>query len=104
VGMLRSVLLWLLQRVTAVLLVILLGLHLWASNFTTNWASLFRAGVGLSLLIIVLFHGLNGVRAIVLDFGIGPEARRFLSVSLVMLGAAAFLFGVFGLWPLLFTS
>ena len=103
-GMLRSVLLWLLQRVTAVLLVILLGLHLWASNFTTNWASLFRAGVGLSLLIIVLFHGLNGVRAIVLDFGIGQEARRFLSVSLVMLGAAAFLFGVFGLWPLLFTS
>jgi succinate dehydrogenase / fumarate reductase membrane anchor subunit len=100
----RSVVLWLLQRITAVMLVVLLGLHLWASNFTTSWASLFRAGVSLSLLIIALFHGLNGVRTIVLDFGIGPAGRQFLSVSLFILGVAAFLFGAFGLWPLLFVS
>ena len=100
----RSVLLWLLQRITAVLLLVLLGLHLWASNFITSWASLFRAGVDLSLLTIALFHGLNGVRTIVLDFGIGQASCRFLSVGLVMLGVAAFLFGAFGLWPLLFAS
>jgi len=100
----RNVLLWLLQRITAILLLILLGLHLWASNFTANWAAPFHAGVDLSLLAIVLFHGLNGVRTIVLDFGIGQASRRFLSVSLVMLGVAAFLFGAFGLWPLLFAS
>jgi succinate dehydrogenase hydrophobic anchor subunit len=100
----RNVLLWLLQRITAVLLLIFLGLHLWASNFTANWAALFRAGADLSLLTLVLFHGLNGVRTIVLDFGIGGASRRFLSVSLVMLGVAAFLFGAFGLWPLLFAS
>jgi len=99
-----SILLWLLQRITAVLLVVLLGLHLWASNFTTNWAVLLRAGADLSLLAIGLFHGLNGVRTVVLDFGIGEAGRRFLPVGLVMLGVAAFLFGVFGLWPLLFAS
>lgn len=100
----RSVFLWFLQRVTAVLLVVLLGLHLWASNFATNWAQLFSAGVDLSLLALALLHGLNGVRTVVLDFGIGEAGRRFLSVSVVMLGIVAFLFGVYGLWPLLFAS
>jgi succinate dehydrogenase / fumarate reductase membrane anchor subunit len=100
----RSAFLWLSQRVTAVLLVLLLGLHLWASNFVTDWTVLFRAGVELSLLALALFHGLNGVRTIVLDFGVAPAARRFLSVSLVALGITAFIFGVYGPWPLLFAS
>ncbi len=97
----RSVWLWLLQRITAVLLVLFLGLHLWASNFAADWAALLRAIVDLSLLVLALFHGLNGVRTIVLDFGVGLQGRRFLSVSLAMLGIAAFLFGVYGFWPLL---
>ena len=103
-GVWRSIILWLLQRVSAVLLVLLLGLHIWASNFTTDWASLLRAGVDISLLAVALFHGLNGVRTIALDFGLGVQARRFVSVSLWMLGFASFLFGMYGLWPLLFPS
>lgn len=98
----RSVMLWVLQRITAVLLVVFLGLHIWASNFATDWATLLRAVVDLSLLALALFHGLNGVRTVVLDFGIGLAGRRFLSVSLVMLWFVAFLFGVYGFWPLLF--
>jgi len=97
----RSVLLWILQRITAVLLVVFLALHLWASNFTTDWAAFLRAMVDLSLLALALFHGLNGVRTVVLDFGLGLQGRRFLSASLAMLGIAAFLFGVYGFWPLL---
>lgn len=97
----RSVLLWVLQRITAVLLVVFLALHLWASNFSTDWAAFFRAIVDLSLLALALFHGLNGVRTVVLDFGLGLQGRRFLSASLAMLGIAAFLFGVYGFWPLL---
>jgi len=92
------------QRITAVLLVVFLAIHLWASNFATSWATSLRAVVDLSLLLFALFHGLNGVRAVVLDFGIGHAARRVLSVSLVMLGFIAFLFGVYGLWPLLFAQ
>jgi succinate dehydrogenase / fumarate reductase membrane anchor subunit len=98
----RSVFLWLFQRISAVLLVLLLGVHLWASNFATDWAALLRAGVDISLLMIALSHGLNGIRTIVLDFGLGTQARKFVSVSLWMLGFAAFLFGMYGLWPLLF--
>ena len=100
--MLRTVLMWLLQRITAVLLVVFLAIHIWTTNFATSWATMLRAGVDLSLLALALFHGLNGVRAIVLDFGIGHAARRVLSTSLVMIGFIAFLFGIYGLWPLLF--
>ena len=100
--MLRTVLMWLLQRITAVLLVVFLAIHIWTTNFATTWATMLRAGVDLSLLALALFHGLNGVRAVVLDFGIGHAARRVLSTSLVMIGFIAFLFGIYGLWPLLF--
>ena len=100
----RSVGLWILQRITAILLVIFLGVHVLVSNFSISWAPLFRAMIDLSLLGLALFHGLNGVRTVILDFGLGLQARRYLAVSLVMLGFAAFLFGVFGFWPLLFAK
>lgn len=99
----RNIWLWILQRITAVLLVVLLGLHLWVSNFSLSWAASSRALIDLTLLGLALFHGLNGVRAIVLDFGLGPAARRYLAVGLVMLGFSAFLFGVYGFLPLVFT-
>lgn len=98
----RSVILWVTQRVTAILLVALLGLHLWASNFTTGWAAFLRGTVDLSLLALALFHGFNGVRSVVLDFGLGSAGRQFLSVSLTIIGFVALLFGAYGLWPLLF--
>jgi succinate dehydrogenase / fumarate reductase membrane anchor subunit len=100
----RSLMLWLLQRVTAIVLVVLLALHIWASNFATDWATILRASVDLSLLALALFHGLNGVRTVVLDFGPSIHGRRFLSAGLVMLGVVAFLFGVYGTWPLLFAK
>jgi succinate dehydrogenase/fumarate reductase cytochrome b subunit len=79
-------------------------LHLWASNFTTNWPGSFRGIIDLALLTIALFHGLNGVRTIVLDFGPGLAGRRFLSASLALVGVVAFMFGIFGLFPLLFAK
>ena len=100
----RSVILWVTQRVTAILLVAFLGLHLWASNFNTGWAAFLRGIVDLSLLALALFHGFNGVRSVVLDFGLGSAGRQFLSVSLTIIGFVAFLFGAYGLWPLLFPS
>jgi succinate dehydrogenase / fumarate reductase membrane anchor subunit len=99
----KSAGLWILQRLTAVLLIIFLGVHIWVNNFSTDWSAFLRAMIDLSLLALALFHGLNGVRTIVLDFDVGSQGRRYLSVSLVMLGFAAFLFGVFGFLPLFFT-
>jgi succinate dehydrogenase / fumarate reductase membrane anchor subunit len=102
--MLRSVLFWFIQRVSAVLLIILLGFHLWASNFTTDWAALFKAIVDMSLLALVLFHGLNGVRSVVLDFGLGQQGRQFLSLTLILVGIAALISGAYGILPLLFAQ
>jgi len=100
----KSVGLWIMQRLTAVFLILFLGTHLWVNNFTTGWAAFLKVVIDLCLLATALFHGLNGVRTIILDFGIGYKARQFLSVSLVTLGITAFLFGVFGFLPLIFTK
>jgi succinate dehydrogenase / fumarate reductase membrane anchor subunit len=96
--------LWLTQRITAVLLVVLLGLHLWLSNFALEWAAFPRALIDLALLALALFHGLNGVRTVVLDFGVGQQGQQFLSLSLTLLGIVAFVSGAYGFWPLLFAK
>jgi len=83
-----------------VLLVLVLGVHLWLANFGQASASL-RAILGVILLGLALFHGLNGVRTVILDFNVGIQGRKFATVVLLLLGAAAFLFGLHGLWPLI---
>jgi len=95
-----NVWLWLFQRITAVLLIIFLGLHLWLANFGQASASL-RAMLGVILLGLALFHGLNGVRTVILDFDVGVQGRKLTTVMLLLLGAASLLFGVHGLWPLI---
>jgi succinate dehydrogenase / fumarate reductase membrane anchor subunit len=95
-----NVWLWLLQRITAVLLVLLLGVHLWLANFGQATAS-FRAALGLVLLGLALYHGLNGVRTVILDFNVGTQGRKFVTMALLLLGVALILFGLHGLWPLI---
>ena len=95
-----NVWLWLFQRVSAVLLVIILGVHLWLANFGQATASL-RAILGVVLLGLALFHGLNGVRTVILDFNIGVQGRKFTTMLLLLLGVVSLLFGTYGLWPLI---
>jgi succinate dehydrogenase hydrophobic anchor subunit len=95
-----NVWLWLFQRVTAVLLVIILGVHLWLANFGQSSTSL-RAILGITLLGLALFHGLNGVRTVIFDFNIGVQGRKFTTMLLLLLGAVSLLFGAHGLWPLI---
>ena len=95
-----NVWLWLFQRVTAVLLIVILGVHLWLANFGQASASL-RAILGVTLLGLALFHGLNGVRTVIFDFNIGAQGRRFTTTVLLLLGAVSLLLGMHGLWPLI---
>ena len=95
-----NVWLWLFQRITAVLLVAILGIHLWLANFGQATASL-RAMLGVILLGFALFHGLNGLRTVILDFNIGAQARKFTTMILLLLGLTSLLFGAYGLWPLI---
>ena len=95
-----NVWLWLFQRVTAVMLIAVLGIHLWLANFGQATASL-RAMLGVILLGLALFHGLNGLRTVILDFNIGAQGRKFTTMILLLLGVTSLLFGAYGLWPLI---
>lgn len=95
-----NVWLWLFQRVSAVLLVVILGVHLWLANFGQASSSL-RAILGVVLLGLALFHGLNGVRTVIFDFNIGAQGRKFTTMLLLLLGVVSLLFGMYGLWPLI---
>jgi len=95
-----NVWLWLFQRVSAVLLVVILGVHLWLANFGQASSSL-RAVLGVALLGLALFHGLNGVRTVIFDFNIGAQGRKFTTMLLLLLGVVSLLFGMYGLWPLI---
>ena len=72
---------WLVQRAAAVALVAVIALHL---------ANPFVRPVQALLLGLVLLHGLLGVRAILLDFGLPVRWHRALLASALGLGVAAF--------------
>jgi succinate dehydrogenase cytochrome b556 subunit len=106
----------LLQRLTAVLLFFFLGIHWWATHFvepgtTITFESVLRRMqqplfqfVDLSLLAVAIYHGLNGVRMVVLDFGIGLRRAKLLTWILLIIGLLGFLFGLNALWPFLSPS
>ncbi len=72
---------WLLQRVAAVLLVVVIALHL---------RNPFVRSVQALLLGLVLLHGLLGLRAILLDLGLPVGTHRVLFVGALALGVALF--------------
>jgi succinate dehydrogenase hydrophobic anchor subunit len=72
---------WLAQRAAAVALVVVIVLHV----RTPYWGA-----VQALLLALVLLHGLLGVRAIVLDFGLPVRWHRLLLVAAVALAAVIF--------------
>jgi succinate dehydrogenase cytochrome b556 subunit len=75
---------WYLQRITGLALLILLILHFWVEHFTADVRTsgltfeivqqrFFRnpwfVTVDVLFLIVALYHGLNGIRNIIFDFG-----------------------------------
>jgi succinate dehydrogenase hydrophobic anchor subunit len=109
---------WFLQRVTGVVLVVLLAVHIGVNHF----GNLDKAGVkdrsrelivfsdvafrlsdvlwwviDVSLLAFVLYHGLNGIRNIALDLGVKQGGDRAVTAILTVVGIAAFAFGIAGL-------
>ena len=97
---------WFLQRVTGVALVGYLFLHIGVISTAQAGAGTFDdvlsvlqtpvfVALDLLLLAAVLYHGLNGVRVVFLDLGIGirRQAALFwacLALTLVTTGAAAY--------------
>ncbi len=100
---------WLGQRVTAVLVIVtimvhLILTHLYASVPLTfdDIADRLASGAVLVndvvLLLAVTFHALNGVRMVVLDWGLAGGGRRVFDGVLWVVGIAASIYGIWALW------
>lgn len=78
---------WLIQRAAALALVLVIVLHL---------KNPFLRPVQGLLLALVLLHGLLGLRAILLDFGLPVRLHRALFAGAIVLGVV--LFAGFWMW------
>ncbi|MDO8491403.1 MAG: hypothetical protein Q7T04_05245 [Dehalococcoidia bacterium] len=103
---------WLLQRVTAVFIAVVLFVHVWQIHFISEKKVTFDlvadrlrspgwVAVDLVLLALLLYHALNGVRSIILDFGISHTMERFLYWGFILAGLSAWALGVLFLVPFL---
>ncbi|MFH1241839.1 MAG: hypothetical protein V1689_05690 [Pseudomonadota bacterium] len=100
---------WLLQRISAVVLLIALGLHIWFLHFTAGGGVLRYSDVirrldapiflflDVLLLIFGLYHALYGLYSIFLDFTSGSKERIVALALLILAGIGFFGFGIYGL-------
>lgn len=90
---------WLLHRVSGLVLVFYLFAHVWvishaqqgAGSFDRMFRTLERplfVILDIALTAAVLYHGLNGVRVLLFDFGIGIRNHKSLYYALMALAAA----------------
>ena len=108
--MYRNVIGWYLQRITGALLVILLAAHFWVEHFMsqelrrgdlTYEAILGRISnplwqfIDMAFLLVALYHGLNGVRNIILDYS--RIGRRQALALTGVLAAAGFVWAWWGI-------
>lgn len=101
---------WYLQRITGAALLVLLIMHFWVEHYSVEARTqgityevvqqrFFRnpwfVAIDLSFLFIALYHGLNGVRNIILDFSfVKRAARPFVTGGLVGFGLLVAWWGV----------
>ena len=101
---------WLGQRVTAVLVIVTIMIHLVLTHYVAignlsydNIGERLAAGAvvanDLVLLFAVTYHALNGLRMVVLDWGLsGSGGRRAFDAVLWVVGVAAVVYGTWALW------
>jgi len=102
---------WIWQRISAVLLLVLVWVHFGIMHFVDPTASITFAHstlrlqnalyflVDSCLLILGLFHGLNGLRNIILDYW--PKAGRASAWVLGLLGVVLTVYGFTALFAFL---
>lgn len=102
---------WLFQRITAVLLIVMLAIHLIFTHiigigdisYETVGDRLAHAGfaaVDIILLAAAIYHALNGLRMVLMDYWFTSRTRAMaLSIVLWVVGIAAMVYGTWALWP-----
>ncbi len=100
---------WILQRITAVLLLVLLGTHLAIlhyvpENLNINFlgvAARFKSVLYLivdsGLLAVGLYHALNGVRNVLFDYIIADSTRRTINTVMWLVGIVFLAWGAYAL-------
>jgi succinate dehydrogenase hydrophobic anchor subunit len=100
---------WLGQRVTAVLVLVTIMVHLVLTHYISigqlsfdNIADRLAGGAVLVndiVLLVVVYHGLNGLRMVVLDWGLSNVAgRRVFDALLWLVGIASIVYAIWALW------
>ncbi len=97
---------WILQAFTGVMLLVLLGLHMVAQHCVVAGGLRTYADVvayisnpfifllEIAFLIIVTWHALLGVRAILFDLGLKPQTEHRLTVVFTIIGVLAVGYGI----------
>lgn len=97
---------WILQAFTGVMLVVLLGLHMFVQHFVVqgglrNYQQVvqyisnpFVFLLEVAFLIIVTWHALLGVRAVILDLGLQPASERKVTAVLSIIGVITIAYGI----------
>ncbi len=103
---------WLLQRLTGLFLTYFIGVHIFALHFgrteginVADVIDRLRDSPSMGVFYFgfvgtVIFHALNGVRGIALDFAPSPSGRRLVQIILWCIGLFAFGYGIFVLGAL----
>lgn len=106
----KNMTVWLLQRVSAVALIVLVGLHLWVEHFSAPHSTVTLSAVhsrldtfkflllDYGLLVLALFHGLNGVRNIALDYTRLASHIKGITWTLSIVGVVFIVYGGVALW------
>ena len=102
---------WLFQRITAVLLIVCLAIHLIFThilnigelNYDNIADRLAHAGltaVDIILLAAGIYHALNGLRMVLMDYWFTSRKRALaLTIVLWVVGIAFMVYGTWALWP-----
>lgn len=103
---------WVLQRISAAFLVVGLFVHFWVLHYIDSASKpvtfelvaerLRQPGwiiFDSLLLIAVVYHGLNGIWSIVLDWNPGKTVRQILGWGLSVIGVLALIIGIYTLIP-----
>jgi succinate dehydrogenase hydrophobic membrane anchor protein len=100
---------WWLQRVTGAALVVLLVMHFWVEHYAANvrhgglsfeivqqrMKNPWMQAIDISFLLIALYHGLLGLRNIILDYGwVTPRIARSITAVIIIVGLAWAYWGV----------
>jgi succinate dehydrogenase / fumarate reductase membrane anchor subunit len=105
---------WLLQRISAFVLLIVLGLHIWFLHFAHDAEVLHYSEIikrlgapifitlDILLLIFGLYHAIHGVYSVFLDFGFGLKTRVVVLGLLIITGIGFLGLGIYGFWIFIF--